>query len=151
MAIILFAATVTRAGEVLGLEVRHFDGSSITLEQEVWNGKVQAPKTPNAVRPIDLHPDIADLLNEFVGGRTTGFVFQTNSGKPITLRNVARSLYSVLETLEISKRGFHSFRRFRNTHLRKSGCPDGLAKFWMGALNYSDVPKPTNSIEAVNA
>jgi hypothetical protein len=29
-------------------------------------------------------------------------------------------------------RGFHSFRRFRNTFLRQSHCPDGVLKFWMG-------------------
>ena len=29
-------------------------------------------------------------------------------------------------------RGFHSFRRYRNTFLRQSHCPDGLLKFWLG-------------------
>jgi hypothetical protein len=29
-------------------------------------------------------------------------------------------------------RGFHAFRRFRNTFLRQSHCPDGVLKFWMG-------------------
>jgi len=110
-------------------------GSGTDLEQEIWGGKVQDPKTPNALRVVDLHPDVSGLLTQFIGDRTTGFLFQTGSGKPMNLRNLARSLYSVLETLEISKRGFHSFRRFRNTHLRKSGCPDGLIKFWMGHAN----------------
>lgn len=32
-----------------------------------------------------------------------------------------------------SKAGNHAFRRFRNTHLRnRTGCPEGLLKFWMG-------------------
>jgi integrase len=136
MAIILFATTGMRAGELLGLEVRHFDGSSVTVEQEVWSGKVQGPKTPNAKRVIDLHPDAADLLKQFIGDRSTGFVFQTRSGKPLTQTNLLkREFHPILETLGISKRGFHSFRRFRNTHLRKSGCPDGLLKFWMGHAN----------------
>lgn len=133
MASILFAAAGLRAGELLGLEVRHFDGSSVTVEQEVWNGKIQAPKTSNAVRVIDLHPDVAELLKQFLGDRSTGFVFQTRSGKPLTQTNLLkREFHPILEKLGISKRGFHSFRRFRNTHLRKSGCPDGLLKFWMG-------------------
>ena len=29
-------------------------------------------------------------------------------------------------------RGFHAFRRFRNTFLRQSHCPDRVLKFWMG-------------------
>jgi integrase len=136
MAIILFASAGMRAGELLGLEVRHFDGSSITIEQEVWNGKVQGPKTPNALRVIDLHPDVADLLKQFIGDRSTGFVFQTRNGKPLTQTNLLkREFHPILEKLGISKRGFHSFRRFRNTHLRKSGCPDGVLKFWMGHAN----------------
>jgi hypothetical protein len=43
-----------------------------------------------------------------------------------------REFHTVLERLKISKPGFHCFRRFRNTHLRNSLCPDGLLKFWMG-------------------
>jgi integrase len=133
MACVLLAATGIRAGELLGLEIRHFDGSSINVEQDVWGGKVQDPKTPNARRIIDLHPDVAELLKHFIGDRRAGFIFETSSGKPLTQTNLLkRELHPILTTLEISKRGFHSFRRFRNTHLRNSICPDGLLKFWMG-------------------
>lgn len=136
MAAILSAAGGMRAGELLGLEVPHFDGSSLRVEQEVWNGTVQEPKTPNAKRVIDLHPDVANLLKQFIGDRSTGFIFQTRNGKPLSQTNLLkRGLHPILESLGISKRGFHSFRRFRNTHLRKSGCPDGLIKFWMGHAN----------------
>jgi hypothetical protein len=38
----------------------------------------------------------------------------------------------VLESLKQPKAGFHSFRRFRATHLSKSKVPDDLKKFWMG-------------------
>jgi hypothetical protein len=30
------------------------------------------------------------------------------------------------------KAGFHSFRRFRVTHLRKQGAPEDLLRFWIG-------------------
>ena len=40
MAAILFAATGLRAGELLGLEVRHFDGTSVRVEQAIWKGQV---------------------------------------------------------------------------------------------------------------
>jgi integrase len=133
MACVLLAATGIRAGELLGLEIRHFDGSSINVEQDVWGGKVQDPKTPNARRTIDLNPDVAELLKQFMGDRTAGFIFETSSGKPLTQTNLLkRELHPILVTLEIAKRGFHSFRRFRNIHLRSSICPDGLLKFWMG-------------------
>src|SRR5271156_3885548 len=133
MACVLLAASGIRAGELLALEIRHFDGSSIKIEQDVWGGKVQDPKTPNARRTIDLHPGVAELLKQFVCNRTAGFIFETRSGRPLTQTNLLkRELHPVLATLEIPKRGFHSFRRFRNTHLRNSICPDGLLKFWMG-------------------
>jgi integrase len=78
---------------------------------------------------------VASLLRQFLGTRTKGFLFQTRSSKPMNQRNVMRELYSILEDLKIPKSGFHSFRRFRNTHLRKTACPDGLVKFWMGHAN----------------
>jgi integrase len=60
---ILFAATGLRAGELLGLEVRHFDGHGLRVEQSVWRGKVQAPKTLNSYRTVDLHPEVAKMLS----------------------------------------------------------------------------------------
>jgi integrase len=136
MAAILFAASGLRAGELLGLEVRHFDGESVSVEQEIWGGKVQEPKTLNAKRIVDLHPNVAKLLQQFIGDRSEGFIFRTHSGKPLSQTNLLkRELHPILERLRISKRGFHSFRRFRNTHLRNSHCPDGLLKFWMGHAN----------------
>ena len=45
MLFILAAATGLRAGELLGLEVRHFEGSSFKVEQSVWRSDAQAPKT----------------------------------------------------------------------------------------------------------
>jgi integrase len=130
---ILLAASGLRAGELLGLNVSHFDGSAVAVEQTVWDGKVGTPKTMNSYRTVDLHPNVAALLKRFIGERTTGFIFQTRGGKPITQTNLLRrEFHPLLEGLGISKRGFHCFRRFRNTYLRKSNCPDGLLKFWMG-------------------
>ena len=53
--------------------------------------------------------------------------------------------YPALKQLEFinpstgnSKAGDHAFRRFRNTHLRnRTGCPEGLQKFWMGHADES--------------
>jgi hypothetical protein len=80
MAAILFAASGLRAGELLGLEVRHFDGTSITVNQALWHAKVQDPKTVNAFRTVDLHPDVAALLKQFIGYRTAGLFFRPAAG-----------------------------------------------------------------------
>jgi integrase len=144
MAAILFAATGLRAGELFGLECRHFDGESVEVKQAVWsgNGQVQAPKTKNALRFVDLHPDVASLLKAFIGKRKTGFIFRTSCGKQVTQTNLLRrELHPLLESLKIPLCGFHAFRRFRNTFLRQSRCPDALLKFWMGhsAKDMSDL------------
>lgn len=140
MAVVLFAASGIRTGELLGLEVKHFDGQAVKIEQQVWHGRLLPPKTSNARRTVDLHPDAAALLKQFIGTRRSGFIFRTNGGKPMAQRNLARELYKALDRLKIPRRGFHAFRRFRNTHLRNSLCPDGLLKFWLGhaAADMSD-------------
>jgi integrase len=141
MACILLAASGLRSGELVGLEVRHFDGESLRVEQEVWRGQVLPPKTPSARRIVDLHPDVASLLKQFIGTRRSGFIFQTRTGKPMSALNLLhRGLYPALEDLGFPRCGFHAFRRYRNTFLRNLHCPDGLLKFWMGhaAADMSD-------------
>ena len=135
MAAILLAASGMRIGELLGLEVRHFDGSSFRIEQEVWggDGKVYPPKTSNARRVIDLHSGVANLVRTYIDDRTRGFIFQTTSGKPVTQTNLLRrELHPLLKKLGIARCGFHAFRRFRNTFLRQSQCPPGVLTFWLG-------------------
>jgi integrase len=133
MACILFAATGLRAGELLGLEVRHFNGASVKIEQEIWSGKKEDPKTPNAKRVVDLHSDAANLLKEFIGQRTSGYIFQTASGRPLSQTNLLkRELHPLLARVGISMRGFHCFRRFRITFLRKEKCPEAILKAWLG-------------------
>jgi len=135
MAAILFAASGLRAGELLGLEVRHFDGTSVKVEQSVWGGnnRVNSPKTKNARRVVDLDPGVAALLREFIGERTSGFIFQTTTRKPVTQTNLLRrELHPLLESLGIPIRGFHSFRRFRITVLRQARCPESLLRYWVG-------------------
>jgi integrase len=131
---ILFAAAGFRAGELLGLEIRHFDGYSVKVDQSVWQGKVQEPKTPNSYRTVDLYPDVAKMLSDFIGDRKDGFIFRTSTGKSLGQSNILRrSLHPVLKTLGIKRCGFHAFRRFRNTYLRNyTSCPNGLRNFWLG-------------------
>lgn len=118
MAVILLASSGLRIGELLGLECKHFEGLSLRIEQAAWGGKIQSPKTVNAYRTVELDPGVAALLNCFIGLRSKGFIFETRSGRPLNTRNFARLLHSSLERLKIPKRGFHSFRRFRNAYLQ---------------------------------
>lgn len=130
----LLAASGLRAGELFGLEVQHFDGRSIKVEQSLWGGRVQAPKTENAYRIVDLHSDVAKLISDHIGARQSGFIFCTSKRKPLGQSNILRRvLHPILKDAGINKCGFHAFRRFRNTYLRNyTSCPDGLRTFWLG-------------------
>jgi integrase len=135
----LFAASGLRAGELFGLEVKHFNGVTITVAQSVWEGRVQAPKTMNAFRQVDLHSTVAAMLRDFIGDRKQGFIFRTRTGTPFLQSNFLRSsLYPILEELGIEKQGFHGFRRFRVTHLESSCVPSALVKYWTGHAKSSD-------------
>ena len=41
-------------------------------------------------------------------------------------------LYPILEEAGIGQAGFHAFRRFRITHLRKNRAPEDLIRYWLG-------------------
>jgi integrase len=147
---ILCAAAGLRIGEALGLEIdKHIspDFLTISIEQKARHGKIEGRlKTPSALRKVDLHPMIATMLKEFVGERKTGFLFRTRNGKPLGSSNILRRhLHPALKRLGFinpftgtNKAGNHAFRRFRNTHLRnRTGCPEGLLKFWRGHTDES--------------
>jgi integrase len=137
---VLFAASGLRAGELFGLEVRHFDDHTITVAQSVWEGRVQTPKTVNALRQVDLHSTVAAILRDFIGNRKEGFLFRTRTGTAFLQSNFLRSsLYPILEELKIEKQGFqgfHGFRRFRVTHLESNCVPPALLRYWTGHATF---------------
>jgi len=137
--LVLFPASGLRAGELFGLEVKHFVGNTITVAQSVWEGRVQTPKTVNAFRQVDLHSTVAAMLRDFIGGRKEGFIFRTRTGTPLLQSNFLRSsLYPILGELGIEKQGFHGFRRFRVTHLESNNVPPALVRYWTGHAKSGD-------------
>jgi hypothetical protein len=70
--VILCAAAGLRIGEALGLEIdKHIspDFQTLSMEQKMRKGKVENRlKTESSYRQVDLHPAIAVMLQEFIGG-----------------------------------------------------------------------------------
>jgi integrase len=133
----LLAGSGLRVGEAVGLRVEHVldNCTRLVVEQSVWGGKEQDPKTASAFREVDLCDELAYVLDKHIVDRKDGFVFRTKSGRPISPRNIARdSLDPILEEMEAKKDGklFHSFRRFRSEVLRKNRVPWQLEKQWLG-------------------
>jgi len=112
----LLAETGIRAGELAGLRIQDVALDSITIEQSVWGGKEQAPKTQNSVRKIAISSQLAELLWKQIGLQKAlghSFVFTVSTGRPLDI-NVERSrrLAPLLDKLEIPKAGYHAFRHF---------------------------------------
>ncbi len=97
------------------------------IRASVWRGKEQKPQTPGAVRDIDLPEAIAPLLSQYVVGKC-GYLFATATGRPLSQRNMLRALHACSQ----KKVGFHAFRRFRTSVLRKAVVPEDLIRAWLG-------------------
>jgi integrase len=128
----LLAASGLRIGEALSLRIdpsksaSHFDGTvqAVTVRTSVWRRREQAPKTVSAVRTIELARPVADRVSSFVRNRS-GFVF--GNGIPASESSFRDRLNKVLPDV-----GFHAFRRWRTTWLRKNRVQEDIIKFWLG-------------------
>jgi integrase len=97
-------------------------------------------KTEAGLRDIDLHPDAARILRNFIGNRKSGFLFQTANGTMLDPGNIDRdSLSPILEAMGRNEAGtrFNVFRRFREAVLQRSEARQILIDFWMGHSNPS--------------
>jgi len=124
----LVAGTGLRIGEALAVRTDDFDPLCRLLQvrRSVWRRHEQAPKTLNAIRPVDIPESLAQVLCGYIKGRK-GHLFTTRAGRLLDSRNV-------LDVLQQAGRqgGYHPFRRFRFAVLRKAGVPEDLIKLWLG-------------------
>jgi len=135
---VLLAATGLRISEALALEARHFinGGFTILVEQQVdKDDPVIVPyvKTDASYREIDLHPDVATYLRKFVDGKS-GLILRTENDTPYLYGNLADDwLDPKLAKLGLYEEGlgWHGFRRFRNSWLRKQRVQEDHRLHWM--------------------
>lgn len=125
----LAGGTGLRIGEILALDVPDLKGRTLTITKNLsQKGEIGTPKTEAGNRLVDLSPNLADELSEHLRGRT-GFMFETRTQSTASLH-----LNQILTCLGIKepRMGFHSFRRFRITHLGKNKVTNELIRFWVG-------------------
>jgi integrase len=78
-----------RPVEMLGLQRRHVaaDGSAVNVEQRVYRGIIDDPKTNPSRREVAIPPITAELLREWmesaVGPEPDAYVFAGEKGKPV--------------------------------------------------------------------
>ncbi len=99
----LLAGTGLRISEALGIELGADRETTTTLSKDcrviyvrsitLQTGKKQDDgKTMAAEREVDVHPTLAGLLLQHIGNRTSGYLFCTDSGKPILQANLYKNV-----------------------------------------------------------
>jgi integrase len=132
----LLAGTGLRIAEALAIRIAPDNQIStiwnpgegkIIVRQQVTRTGIGPTKTKAGVREVDLAPELNDYLKH---------VFAAQLGVYTTVPSLlfpdSESNYRSLLKKDGIAGGFHAFRRFRITHLRLSGVPDALIKFWVG-------------------
>ncbi|MFZ3330290.1 MAG: site-specific integrase, partial [Candidatus Acidiferrales bacterium] len=137
MLFMLCGATGLRIGEALGIRIEKIldNGSRIIIDEKAWRCEIHDYlKTDNGEREVDLPENVAKLLVEFIGDRTSGLLFKTRHGKQWSQSDILRRhLHPAIEEIGFEKAGAHSFRRYRNTFLRNyTNCPESVLNFWLG-------------------
>jgi integrase len=167
----LLAGSGLRIGEALAIHIGGTEDQSrissdcrtVYIRKSIWGGVEQEPKTKDAVREVDLCEPLAKFIKDFIGIRKDGYLFSSDSGKPLLQRNILRDSlhriqkgreafqsYRMVGTQKVKHilfpaipgvlghtEGFHAFRRYRATHLDLSEVPRGIAQFWLGHADKS--------------
>jgi integrase len=134
---VIAAATGMRIAEILGLEARHIvnNGRTLTVEQSVNRfGRLSGLKTRAAKRNVDVSKAVGDYLLSFIHGKS-GLLFKTKKGTPYRAGNLRRRWLDK----RLDDYGFHSFRRFRITHLEAVRAHGHLTKVWAGHSLGNDI------------
>jgi integrase len=102
----LAAETGMRVGELVALRASDVDVEKISVEvsKAIWRRTEHNPKTEAGFRSICISAQLCSQLQEYLAGRTEGYLFHTSSGNPWDASNVLeRKLNALLERLEIPK------------------------------------------------
>jgi len=129
--------TGMRAGELTGLRCCDVDlvKKRVRIRQAVWRGKIQAPKTSNAIREIPIPPQIVDALKSHIGDRTEGLVFTTKNDTPWNSDLVLkRHLHGKLKVVNGT---LHMFRHTFATRQLQAGVPVSVVSKILGHASVS--------------
>lgn len=148
---LLAITTGMRQGELLGLRWSDVDLGEgkirITHALQTVRGqgmKLSEPKSDAGRRLIKIGPTVAGALREHrihqIEGRLQAgprwidqdLVFSTNSGKPISPRNLVRSFTALLKSLEIPHVRFHDLRHTAATLMLAQGTHPKVVQEMLG-------------------
>jgi integrase len=135
--LIVFASM--RVGEALALRWNDILEDRIVIDERLYDGDLDDPKTINGNRevPLDqqgiLKEALTRIWNQTKFRGATDFVFATRNGTPTERRNVLRHLKSAAQSLGLSREvDFRSFRTMHASLMRRSGARPEVARDNMG-------------------
>ncbi len=131
---ILAITTGMRSGELLGLKWEDVDlkAGIIRVRRTVFNGRVEAPKTPKSRRSIKLNRSCSHALKEHQ--RIGEWVFSTETGTSISVHNLHnRSWKPLLKKANLpSDTRFHDLRHTCATLLLAKGVHPKIVQELLG-------------------
>ncbi|HEY4051602.1 MAG TPA: tyrosine-type recombinase/integrase [Acidobacteriaceae bacterium] len=135
----LLAETGMRPGELAGLKLTGLDWKTrtIRIEQSVWQGKLQTPKSGNAVRTFAISKALVEQLSAYLRDHwmrnDLGLMFASSRGNPLSMDNFRhRVLNPILADLGIGEKlkamgiarcGNYAFRHMNATVMDEIGTP----------------------------
>jgi integrase len=135
----LLAETGMRPGELAGLMVDGVDWqeATIRIDQSVWQGKLQTPKTVKAIRKFAISSKLVERLRAYQRDHwmrnELGLMFASQEGNPLSMDNFRnRVLNPILKKLKIDKKlkamgiarcGNYAFRHMNATVMDEIGTP----------------------------
>ena len=146
---VLLGASGLRISEALavkrGVDSWDPDNAVIKVKSQIYKGLEQDPKTDAGFREVDLAPELNQYLLNVVHKKNGEYLFATKGGRPLSLPTV----YGQAKKAGIP--GFHSFRRFKITHLRMCMIPEDIIKFWIGHADKDITDRYSKMAENVGA
>ena len=134
--------TGMRRGELFALRWKNLDiqGGCLNVEQAVYDGVFDTPKTPASRRKLPLSANGLEMLISWKqrSKRTTPYdlIFATRTGKPISPNNVLqRHVSPACERIDLPRATWLTFRRTYSSWSHDNGVPDKVIAELMGHSN----------------
>jgi integrase len=149
----LIAETGMRGGEACGLSVDDVDFTNgvVLVRRSAWRGKLQAPKTVNAVRCLPmsdvLQRHMHGYLNKDWRANSQRLLFTTLTGHPLDNSNVVKEvLRPITDRLGFPAAGLHALRHMNATELDRMGAPVAVRTERLGHSRFTTTLRYTHAL-----
>lgn len=133
--IVFKLATVAglRPGEIFGLRRRNALTGILDIQERVYRGEVDTPKTDRGVRSVALAETLREDLELWLAETSGEWLFQSERGTPLSKDNfMARHLRPALEKIGLGHVSFQVMRRTHASLMRDLGIDPKLVADSMG-------------------